>query len=438
MDKTAPKTVAIQTVGCRLNQYESERMLAQLAPHGFRRVLPDEKADLYIINTCTVTHRADSSCRNLIRRAVRLNPEGKIVVVGCYVQAEPELLAAMEGVDLVIDNDHKDDLGKILPVKLPELFDRGPLDACQSIVTDFFEHNRAWIKVSDGCNQSCSYCIVTRVRGKLVNRPAGQIIDEVKALVDSGYKEVVLTGVHMGHYRDSKNEPPVKNLASLCRLLLTGTDLYRLRLSSIEPQTIRDELVQALADMKGSICPHLHVPLQSGSARILKLMRRPYTPAQYLDRIRAVKMAAPEAIIGADIIVGFPGETDDDFQMTRDLAQCGMIDYLHVFSYSDRKGTVAAEMPDKINPEVIKKRNAILTEVSDGLTKKANERQIGRVLEVISEHKQNEFGGYWGISGNYIRVKLPGHTDWGKDIVSVRITDAFDDFVDGDVISTGN
>jgi threonylcarbamoyladenosine tRNA methylthiotransferase MtaB len=434
MNEKTPRTVAIQTVGCRLNQYESERMLAQLSPHGFRRVLPTEKADLYIINTCTVTHRADSNCRNLIRRAVRLNPEGKIVVVGCYVQAEPELLAAMEGVDLVIDNEHKDDLGRILSMRLPELFEDGPADVCTSSINDFFEHNRAWIKVSDGCNQSCSYCIVTRVRGRLVNRRVEEIVNEIKALVENGYREVVLTGVHMGHYRDSNGEPQVKNLASLCRLLLTKTDLYRLRLSSIEPQTISGDLVRTLADMKGSLCPHLHVPMQSGSARILKLMKRPYTPAQYLDRLRAVKMAAPETIVGADVIVGFPGETEDDFQKTRELAQGGLIDYLHVFSYSDRKGTVAAEMPDKVNPEVIKERNAVLTAVSAKLARQANERQIGRVLEVISEHKKNELGGYWAISENYIRAKLPGHTNWGKDIVSVRVTSAHEDFVDGDVV----
>lgn len=410
-------------------------MLAQLAPHGFQRVLPGDKADLYIINTCTVTHRADSNCRNLIRRAARENPEARVVVVGCYVQAEPELLAAIDGVDLVIDNEHKDDLGHILAMRLPELFEDGPADTCLSIIDDFFEHNRAWIKVSDGCNQSCSYCIVTRVRGRLVNRPAEQILDEVKALVANGYKEIVLTGVHMGHYRDVSREPQVKNLAALSRMILTQTDLYRLRLSSIEPQTIRDDLVGALADMKGSICPHLHVPMQSGSARILKLMRRPYTPAQYLDRVRAVKIAVPETVIGADVIVGFPGETDEDFRMTVDLAQSGLIDYLHVFSYSDRKGTLAADMPAKVNPEVIKERNSILSEISARLTRHANERQVGRVLEVISEHKPNEHGGFWGVSGNYIKVNLPGHTNWGKEIVSVKVTAAHDDFVDGEVVS---
>ncbi len=427
--------MAIQTVGCRLNQYESERIIAQLAPWGFTRAMPTEAADLCIINTCTVTHRADSNCRNLIRRAVRANPGGRIVVVGCYVDAEPELIGGMEGVDLIVGNEHKDDIGQILAAKFPDLIGKKPPESCSTTINDFFEHNRAWIKISDGCNQSCSYCIVTRVRGRLVNRPAGEIIDEINALVAAGFREVVLTGVHIGHYRNTTSQTQIKNLATLCRIILTDTDLYRLRLSSIEPQTIRGDFLQTLADMKGSLCHHLHVPLQSGSDRILKLMRRPYTPAQYLDRLRNVKMAAPETIIGADIIVGFPGETDADFKMTRELAESGLIDYLHVFSYSDRKGTLAADMPDKVRPDVIKDRNALLTEVSDRLRSDSHSRQVGRVLEVISEHRKNEFGDYWGISGNYIRVKLPGHTDWGKEVVPVRITTAHDDYVDGEVLS---
>lgn len=433
MTEHTPKKVAIQTVGCRLNQYESERIIAQLAPYGFERALPTEQAHLYIINTCTVTHRADSNCRNLIRRAVRTNPKGRIVVVGCYVDAESEMIAGMEGVDLVIDNRHKEDISRILPKEFPELFaDKSPT-GCAPTISDFFEHNRAWIKVSDGCNQSCSYCIVTKVRGRLINRPASEVIDEINALVEGGYKEVVLTGVHIGHYKYHKAEPHVKNLAALCRLIFAETDLYRLRISSIEPQTIRDDFLDAYAGLNGRICHHMHVPMQSGSTRILKLMRRPYSPEQYHERLRAIKEAAPDSIIGADVIVGFPGETDDDFHQTRQLAEAGVIDYLHVFSYSDRKGTDAADMPDKVNPEVIKERNAVLTGVSDRLREMSHRRQIGNRLEVISEHKPNEHGGYWGISGNYIRVKLPGGKNRGRDIVAVDVDSATSEYVSGTV-----
>jgi len=435
MIQSAPKKVAIQTVGCRLNQYESERIIAQLAPYGFERALPGQKADLYIINTCTVTHRADSNCRNLIRRAARSNPNGRVVVVGCYVDAEPETIAGLEGVDVVIGNEHKEDISRILPARLPELFDSKPVTGCADVISDFFEHNRAWIKISDGCNQACSYCIVTKVRGPLRNRPPGEILDEINALVGSGYREVVLTGVHIGHYKYLKGEPQTKNLAALCRMIFRETDLYRLRISSIEPQTIRDELLEVYGAMNGRICYHMHVPLQSGSPRILELMRRPYTPQKYIDRLRAVKKAAPESIIGADVIVGFPGETDDDFHLTKQLIESGPVDYLHVFSYSDRRGTPAASMTPKINPEVIKERSAILTRVSDRLRDRAYRRQVGRTLEVISEHKKNEFGGYWGISGNYVKVRLPGHRNWGKDVVRVNVTSATPDYVEGKITS---
>ncbi|UCD64593.1 MAG: tRNA (N(6)-L-threonylcarbamoyladenosine(37)-C(2))-methylthiotransferase MtaB [Candidatus Zixiibacteriota bacterium] len=433
MNRIAPRTVAVQTVGCRLNQYESERIVAQLAPYGFQRAKPGEEASLYIINTCTVTHRADSNCRNLIRRAARTNPNGRIVVIGCYVDAEPELIASLQGVDLVLGNEHKDDIGRILLSEFPEIFESKTPAGCVPVIDEFFEHNRAWIKVSDGCNQACSYCIVTKVRGRLVNRPLAEIIDEINGLVGHGYKEVVLTGVHIGHYAYRKSEPHIKNLASLCRMIFTETDLYRLRISSIEPQTIRDDLLDVYAGMEGRICHHMHVPMQSGSERILKEMRRPYTPAQYLERLEAVKKAAPQSIIGADVIVGFPGETDEDFRLTRQVAESGLIDYLHVFSYSDRKGTLAAGMPGKVRPDVIKERNAILTRVSDDLRERSHHRQLGRVLEVISEHKKNEHGGFWGISGNYIRVKLPGHTEWGRDIVPVRVAGACAEYVEGEV-----
>ena len=430
----SPKKVVIQTVGCRLNQYESERIIAQLTPYGFERATPDQKADLYIINTCTVTHRADSSCRNLIRRAARQNPGGKIVVVGCYVEADPDLIAGMQGVDLVIDNKQKDDMTTILSAKFPKLFNGQPEKGCPTTIEDFFEHNRAWIKISDGCNQSCSYCLVTKVRGRLVNRPPAEIIDEINALVAHGYKEVVLTGVHIGHYRYTKSGPHLKNLAALCRLIFTETDLYRLRISSIEPQTIRDDFLAVYAEMNGRICHHMHIPMQSGSARILKAMRRPYTPEQYLRRLEAIRKAVPASTIGADIIAGFPGESDDDFQLSKQAAESGLIDYLHVFSYSDRKGTLAAEIPDKVNNEIIKKRCAILGRVSDSLRERCYNNQVGRVLKVISEHKPNEFGGFWGIAGNYVKVKLPGDISTGKNIIPFKATAAFSDYVDGDIL----
>ena len=434
MNQSAPKIVSFQTVGCRLNQYETERMAARLRPYGFRRAKGREPADLYIINTCTVTHRAASDCRYLVRRAARENPKGRIVVVGCYVEHEPDRLAAMDEVDVLIDNSEKDAIADILAQKLPDLFNRELDKSCSTELTDFHERNRAWIKISDGCNQRCSFCIVAIVRGVLKNRPAGEIIDEIINLVDSGYREVVLTGVNMGYYKDESAKRPVKNIAELCRLIVSETDLYRVRLSSIEPQTVTDELVDMFATSNGRICRHFHLPLQSGSLPILKLMRRPYGPETYLKKVATLKEAAPDTIIGADVIVGFPGETDEDFQLTRQLCESGSIDYLHVFSYSDRPGTTAAEMNGKLNPNVIKERNTILTHISNELRFKSHQCQVGKTLEFIAEHKRTAEGFHWGISDNYLRVKLPNGTNSGKDIVRVKITAAYEDHMKGDLV----
>ncbi len=411
-------------------------MAARLHPHGFRRAQKREPADLYIINTCTVTHRAASDCRYLVRRAARENPNGRIVVVGCYVEHEPNRLAAMDEVDVLIGNSEKDAIADILAQKLPDLFDHEPDKSCSTAVTDFHERNRAWIKISDGCNQHCSFCIVTIVRGNLIHRPAVEIIDEINNLVKNGYNEIVLTGVNMGYYKDESTKPPVKSLSELCNLIMDETNLYRLRLSSIEPQTATDELIEAFASSNGRICRHFHLPLQSGSPPILKLMRRPYDLETYLKKVAALKDAAPNTTVGADVIVGFPGETQEDFDQTRLLCESGVIDYLHVFSYSDRTGTAAAEMNGKLNPNVIKERNTILTRISNELRFKSHQRQIGKTLEFIAEHKRTTEGFYWGISDNYLRVKLPGEINGGKEIVRIKITAAHKDHMEGDVVTS--
>jgi threonylcarbamoyladenosine tRNA methylthiotransferase MtaB len=435
MTSNGKKKISFQTVGCRLNQYETERMAAQLYPHGFKRAASGEAADLYIINTCTVTLRADSDCRYLIRRAHRENPAGRIVVVGCYVENEPDRVAAMEGVDVVVGNSEKESIARILPLKLPELFDREPDKNCSTVLTNFHEHNRAWIKISDGCNQRCSFCLVTVVRGDLVNRPAQEIIDEIKALVAHDYKEVVLTGVNIGYYSDRTADPPVKNLAALCRKIMDETDLYRLRLSSMEPQSVRTEVAELFAKSNRRICRHFHLPLQSASSRILRLMRRPYNLKVYIDTVIRLKQAVPDTIIGADVIVGFPGETEENFNSTRRFCESGLVDYLHVFSYSDRPGTAACEMNDKVNSGVIRERNRILTRISNELRLKSHQRQIGQTLEVISEYKRSSDGFHWGISDNYLRAKLPAWAGGNKEIVKVKITAAYKDRMEGEILT---
>ena len=433
MNSKATKKISFLTVGCRLNQYETEKMAADLAPFGFERANRGQPADLYIINSCTVTHRADKDSRYLVRRAKRENPNSRVVLVGCYVETDPEGIAELEGVDVVIRNNEKDRLAQILPQKLPTLFEGGAEIVCAPVLADFYQRNRAWIKISDGCNQTCSFCLVTIVRGELTCRPAMEIISEINQLVAHDYNEVVLAGVNIGYYSDREIDPPIKNFTELCGRILDSTELYRLRLSSIEPQTVTDELLELCAEHSDRICRHFHIPMQSGSSRILRQMRRPYDRERFLERVAAIKQAVPNVIIGADVIVGFPGETDEDFAASRTAAECGLIDYLHVFSYSDRPKTAAAEMPNKIRPQIIKERNAELTRVSNRLRHESHCRQIGQTLEVISEHKTTR-DVCLGVSDNYIKVRLPAEVAGRRAVVRVKITDVCDGHVAGDVL----
>ncbi|MFZ5980084.1 MAG: tRNA (N(6)-L-threonylcarbamoyladenosine(37)-C(2))-methylthiotransferase MtaB [Candidatus Zixiibacteriota bacterium] len=429
------KKIAYYTVGCRLNQYETERMVAALCPLGFRRAAKGEPADLFLINTCTVTHRADQSSRSVISRVARENPGCKIVVAGCYVDSNPDKTASLEGVDAILCNKEKEFIAEILPERLPELFENlPPENTCAHNTNMFCGHNRAWLKISDGCNQKCAYCILPLVRGRLVNRPVDEIIAECNELVGMGFHEIVITGLNMGMYNDTIADPPVKNLAALCRLILTETAIDRIRLSSIEPQTVNDDLIRTFADFGNRICRHWHFSLQSGSPRVLKLMKRPYTREKFIELARALKNALPNTVIGADIIVGFPGETDEDFEDSKSIAEMDLLDYLHVFSYSDRPGTLASEMPDKINSKIIKKRNTVLSAISTVNRRRAFARQMGQTLGVIAENKIRNGSYYMAVADNYMRVKMPASFKGGRQIVPVKITAARDNYLEGELI----
>ena len=431
--------VALETVGCRLNQYETERLAGELAELGLHRVSYDEKADLYILNTCTVTGRADADCRKLIHRARRLNDHAIIVVVGCYVVSKPEEIAELDGVDLAIGNDQKMHLAELLLERYPELFSRPRLlaDATASPLANPNgqegggyrpEANRALVKIGDGCNQECSYCIVPKVRGRQVWFPQEGILDEVKRLVDDGYHEVVLTAVHVGKYAYTGMD-----LARLIERILSDTSLSRLRLSSVESNELNERLIEYVAHHP-RVCRHLHLPLQSGSNRILKMMRRPYTREKYLNLVETVKGANPDITIGCDLIVGFPGEADDDFAQSLDALRAGGIDYGHIFSYSDRPGTAASAFPDKVGSAIIKERNRQAREICRDNRIRQMERQIGKVLAVISEHTPNRHGGYNGISDNYLKVRLPKSSGGKRDIIQFEPAFVVADHLEGEVV----
>ncbi|MBD3331599.1 tRNA (N(6)-L-threonylcarbamoyladenosine(37)-C(2))-methylthiotransferase MtaB [candidate division GN15 bacterium] len=430
-DKHNP-CIAFKTIGCRLNQYETERMAADLNPFGLQRVKPGEPADVFVINTCTVTHKADKDCRYYIRRARRDNPNCKVVVVGCYVEHEADVLRDMDEVDVLVFNDQKEAIARILQNRLPEMFAAPDSNVTTDQVARAIR-NRAWIKISDGCNQTCSFCLVTQVRGQLINRPFEQLAPEVQGYVDEGYHEVVLTGVNIGYYRDRTAHPPVADLAEFCHRVIAQTGISRLRLSSTEPQTVTDSLIELVAAEASGMCRYFHLPAQSGSSRLLKLMKRPYTQRQYLDRLERIKKANSDIIIGADLIVGFPGETPGDFDESRTLADSGLIDYLHVFSYSDRPGTAAYDMPDKVMPEIVKERHDRLAEVSHRHWQKALERQIGKLLQVIAEHKKAPDGSRMAVADNYVRVRLPLGLNPGRTPVSIRVVAARDGYVEGEL-----
>ncbi len=422
--------MALETIGCRLNQYETEKMAARLLACGFERVSIKDDADVYIINTCTVTGRADATCRNIISRIARRGKKSVLVVAGCYVDADPEKIAALKGVDLIIPNSRKDDIVAILIEKFPALFDGRLPHEDVAVLVDFHQHNRAWIKIGDGCNQNCAYCIIPSVRGRIQNRPADEIIREINRLSENGYNEVVLTGVHIGKYRDSG----AKSLSDLIRRILEQTPLSRVRLSSIEPQEVDDELLGVMYDGGRRVCRHLHIPLQSGSDRILRIMHRPYLSDDYIRICENAKNRIPGLVIGADIIVGFPGETDEDFGGSVNVARSGMVDYIHAFSYSDRPGTEASLMSGKIKPDTIKRRNRILREISADNYECALKREIGQTAYIISEYKDEGGSRYYGMTDNYLQAVIPHECGGGKQIIAMQITGANANYLSGEII----
>lgn len=418
-------TFNISTLGCRLNQYESEKIASSLVARGFSRVLEGESAELQIINTCTVTHRADADSRQLVRRALRNQPESAVVIAGCFVDSNPAAAASIPGVSATLRNSQKSDFAYHLS---PQLNQRFPLIASQlaresssaSSPPTFAGHHRAWLKISDGCNQWCSFCILPTVRGRLRNRPPEEIFEDLCGLSDRGYREIVITGINPGHYSSRSGSIEIRNLAELIRLMIREFPAIRFRISSIEPQTVRTELRELYADAPAQLCRHWHLPLQSGSFRILKLMKRPYDASYYMNLVNTLKKSRTGTVIGADVIVGFPGETDEDFQETYDLAKSSGLDYLHVFSYSDRQGTAASLISDKIHPQTIRERNRQLTELSYQLKQAAMKREIGSIAMVIAEGDE-KLENRFATTDNFLRVLVPDGQAFGLEPVAVRI-----------------
>lgn len=423
------KRVALHTLGCRLNLSETGSIAQGFKDRGYDIVEFGEQADVVFINTCTVTDAADSTCRNLIRKAHGSSPEGKIVVAGCYAQMESEKIAGMQGVDLVLGNTEK---YKVFDYLDEESTNQIHVDKSWEFygaaTTSADSHTRAFLKIQDGCNYVCSFCIIPFARGRSRAISVEDAVAEAKKLVSQGFKEIVLTGVNIGEYEQASGE----KLHDLVAKVLEVEGLERFRLSSVEPNTITDELLAVLKASPKTM-DHFHIPLQSGDDEILKAMRRKYTVADYKRIIGKIMAAFPNAGIGADVIVGFPGETKEQFENTFNLLKELPITHFHVFPYSKRKNTTAAKMENHIHSATKKDRVKTLMMFGDAKLNLLSEDQIGKKTKVLFE-KRNKHGNFEGYSSNYVRVQVATDADLSNVEREVLVTGMFEGKLIGELL----
>lgn len=429
--------VAITTLGCKINQFESAAMAEALGRDGFIVVPFEDEADIYVINTCTVTARTDAESRRLIRRARNRRPEAKIVVTGCYAQVAFDRLREMEGVQLIIGNTEKKGIAELVKEIGDEprvLVSDISLERQAGGVTleSFAEHTRAFLQVQTGCDAFCSYCIVPYARGRSRSVPFEEALDGIRTFAGKGFKEVVLTGIHLGGY--GLDLTPRQHLIDLLTVVERERLVPRLRISSLDPTEISTPLVRLLAASE-IICPHLHIPLQSGHDRVLERMNRHYTTLRFREVMEELVSAITDICLGCDIIAGFPGETDEEFRASYSFIDSLPIAYLHVFPFSPRQGTSAVTMPGQVPAGVIRERAAMLRRLSERKKRVYHERFVGRELKVIVQETK-EGGMVKGLSRNYIPVMLPGDGNLINSEISVRITETGKDLVKGEYVES--
>lgn len=430
------KRVAFHTLGCKLNFAETSTIARSFPADRYERVSPDGDADIFVINTCSVTETADRKCRQAIRSIISRNPDAFIAVVGCYAQLRPEEASSIEGVDLVLGTYEKfniasyaESLGRM---KAPEVH------SCEQVRTREFiaswsagDRTRSFLKIQDGCDYRCSYCTVPLARGRSRNQSIEGVVDEARRITESGVKEIVLTGVNVGDFGKSTGE----TLYDLLCALVDINGLKRLRLSSIEPDLLTDGIID-LAAREPALMPHFHMPLQSGSDRILSLMRRRYHREVFRDRVTSIINRIPDAGIGADVITGFPGETDDDFEDTYHFIEELPLSYLHVFSFSPRPGTPAASMPGAVTKAEKERRSRQLIRLSQSRRMMFMQKASGSISDVLLE-KRNSEGMIAGLTGNYIRAMVPYRSDLPGTICKVKLTAIRnEDSMNGELVET--
>lgn len=409
-------TVAVYTLGCKVNLYESELIISLLKENNYTLVDFNEKADIYIINTCSVTNESDRKDRKIINEARRKNKEAIIVVTGCYSQINPETINA----DIILGNKDKSKIIDLLEdyiknkKQIKQIYDLTKVEFEKMNINKFENHTRAFVKVQDGCNAFCSYCIIPYARGRIRSKDLNETIEEVTNLVNNGYKEIVLTGIHTGRYGIDKNT----NLYELLKKLVQIPKIFRIRLSSIEINEITDEIIK-LIKTNDIMAKHLHIPLQSGSDKILTLMNRKYDIDYFVKKIETIRKEIPDISITTDLIVGFPNETEEDFKDTIKLLNEIKFTKIHTFPYSKRKNTKAASMPNQIDGMTKKKRVHEVLDISNKYELEFYKSKLNKEYEVVKEERKN--GECIGYTSNYIPVILEKNTV--SDIAKIKITE---------------
>ena len=413
MKNITSKKVAFHTLGCKLNFAETSTIARQLAAEGFEKVTFDDFADVYIINTCSVTENADKECKHHVKRAQKANINGLVIIVGCYAQLKPEEIAEITGVDLVLGAKEKFNILSYLD-DLQKTENHGLIHSCEIDETDFFigsysigDRTRAFLKVQDGCDYKCTYCTIPLARGISRSDTIESVVKNAQEIAEKGIKEIVLTGVNIGDYGKGEfgNKRHEHTFLDLISELDKVDGIERIRISSIEPNLLKDESIDLVAKSK-SFVPHFHIPLQSGSDDLLKLMKRRYLTSLYRNRVAKIREVMPDSCIGVDVIVGFPGETEEKFMETYQFLNELPISYLHVFTYSERENTEAAVMTGLVPIPERKRRNKMLRILSEKKKMAFYQTQIGKTLPVLWEH-ENKNGMMFGFTENYVRVQKP-------------------------------
>lgn len=408
---TFHRTAAFHTLGCKLNFAETSTIARQLTDAGYEKVSFDEKANVYVINTCSVTENADRECKLHVKRAMKANPEGLVVIVGCYAQLKPEEISQIEGVDLVLGAKEKFNILSYLD-DLEKSENEGIVHSCEIEETDFFigsysigDRTRAFLKVQDGCDYKCTYCTIPLARGISRSDTIENVLRNATEIAAKDIKEIVLTGVNIGDYGKGEfgNKRHEHTFLDLISELDKVEGIERIRISSIEPNLLKDESIELVSKSR-SFVPHFHIPLQSGSDDLLKMMKRRYLTRLYNDRVNKIREVMPDAAIGVDVIVGFPGETEERFMETYNFLNELPITYLHVFTYSERENTEAASMDGVVPVAERKKRNKMLRILSEKKKMAFYQTQLGKTLPVLWEH-ENKDGKMFGFTENYVRVQ---------------------------------